>query len=121
VVVGGIAVELQPRRPIFEKSYHLREKGGVLMLFFKPTPHLGAKALYIAFELPCWTRCVVFTIVDTSHQAVKTASLTRHSFHASRELMIRLRASKSGGSVSLSTKFSTKKSIFNEKKIKIGI
>ena len=29
VVVGGIAVELQPRRPIFEKCSHLREKGGV--------------------------------------------------------------------------------------------
>jgi hypothetical protein len=43
VVVGGIAVELQPRRPIFEKCSHLREKGGVLMLF-KTTLHLGAKA-----------------------------------------------------------------------------
>jgi hypothetical protein len=32
VVVGGIAVELQPRRPIFEKCSHLREKGGVLTL-----------------------------------------------------------------------------------------
>jgi hypothetical protein len=28
VVVGGIAVELQPRRPIFEKCSHLREKRG---------------------------------------------------------------------------------------------
>jgi hypothetical protein len=43
VVVRGIAKELQPRRPIFEKNSHLREKGGVLMLF-KTTPHLGAKA-----------------------------------------------------------------------------
>ena len=30
VVVGVIAIELQPRRPIFEKCPHLREKGGVL-------------------------------------------------------------------------------------------
>ena len=43
VVVGGIAVELQPRRPIFEKCSHLREKGGVPMLL-KMTPNLGAKA-----------------------------------------------------------------------------
>jgi hypothetical protein len=34
---------VQPREPIFEKSSHLREKGGVLMLF-KTTLHLGAKA-----------------------------------------------------------------------------
>jgi hypothetical protein len=34
VVVGGIAVELRARRPIFEKSYHLLEKGGVLRFFF---------------------------------------------------------------------------------------
>jgi hypothetical protein len=32
-------------RTIFEKSSHLREKGGVLMLF-KTTRHLGAKAQY---------------------------------------------------------------------------
>jgi hypothetical protein len=38
VVVGGIAKELQPRRPIFEKCSHLREKG-VLMLL-KTTLHL---------------------------------------------------------------------------------
>jgi hypothetical protein len=44
VVVGGIALELQPRRPIFEKCY-LREKGGVLMLL-KTTRHLEAKAQY---------------------------------------------------------------------------
>jgi hypothetical protein len=30
VVVDGIEIELQPRRPIFEKCPHLREKGGVL-------------------------------------------------------------------------------------------
>jgi hypothetical protein len=30
VVVCGIAIELQPREPIFEKCPHLREKGGVL-------------------------------------------------------------------------------------------
>ena len=30
VVQWGIAVELVPRRPIFEKCPHLREKGGVL-------------------------------------------------------------------------------------------
>ena len=32
LVAEGIAVELQPRRPIFEKCSHLREKGGVLTL-----------------------------------------------------------------------------------------
>jgi hypothetical protein len=41
----GIAILMKPREPIFEKSSHLREKGGVLMLF-KTTPHLGAKAQY---------------------------------------------------------------------------
>ena len=30
VVVGVIAIEIQPREPIFEKCPHLREKGGVL-------------------------------------------------------------------------------------------
>ena len=45
VVLCGIAVELEPREPIFEKCSHLREKGGVLMLF-KTTRHLGAKAQY---------------------------------------------------------------------------
>jgi hypothetical protein len=30
VVLSGIAIELVPRRPIFEKCSHLREKGGVL-------------------------------------------------------------------------------------------
>jgi hypothetical protein len=44
-VAPEIAVELQPREPIFEKCSHLREKGGVLMLF-KTTHHLGAKAQY---------------------------------------------------------------------------
>ena len=39
VVALEIALEVQPRRPIFEKSSHLREKGGVLMLF-KTTRHL---------------------------------------------------------------------------------
>jgi hypothetical protein len=34
-----------PREPIFEKSSHPREKGGVLMIF-KTTRHLGAKAQY---------------------------------------------------------------------------
>ena len=33
VVAPEIAVEVQPRRPIFEKSSHLREKGGVLIFF----------------------------------------------------------------------------------------
>jgi hypothetical protein len=28
VVAPGIALEVQPRRPIFEKNSHLREKGG---------------------------------------------------------------------------------------------
>jgi hypothetical protein len=32
VVAPEIAVEVQPRRPIFEKCSHLREKGGVLTL-----------------------------------------------------------------------------------------
>ena len=32
VVEPEIAVEFQPRRPIFEKCPHLREKGGVLTL-----------------------------------------------------------------------------------------
>jgi hypothetical protein len=30
VVLCGIAIELVPRSPIFEKCPHLREKGGVL-------------------------------------------------------------------------------------------
>jgi hypothetical protein len=30
MVVRGIAIELQPWRPIFEKCPYLREKGGVL-------------------------------------------------------------------------------------------
>jgi hypothetical protein len=29
-----IAIEFQPWSPIFEKSSHLREKGGVLMLLY---------------------------------------------------------------------------------------
>ena len=33
LVVGGLAIELQPWSPIFEKSSHLREKGGVLIFF----------------------------------------------------------------------------------------
>ena len=41
VVEPGIAVEFQPRRPIFEKCSHLREKGVVLMLS-KTTLHLVA-------------------------------------------------------------------------------
>jgi hypothetical protein len=32
VVPWGIAIELEPREPIFEKCPHLREKGGVLTL-----------------------------------------------------------------------------------------
>jgi hypothetical protein len=27
--IGGIAIELQPTEPIFEKYPHLREKGGI--------------------------------------------------------------------------------------------
>jgi hypothetical protein len=45
MVPRGTAVELVPSWPTFEKSSHLREKGGVLMLF-KTTHHLGAKAQY---------------------------------------------------------------------------
>ena len=33
VVPRGIGIKMVPRRPIFEKCSHLREKGGVLMLF----------------------------------------------------------------------------------------
>ena len=40
---------IQPRRPTFEKSSHLQEKGGVLMLF-KTTLHLGAKAEYRSYR-----------------------------------------------------------------------
>jgi hypothetical protein len=39
VAVGGLAVELQPRKPIFEKCSHLRENVGVLTLL-KTTLHL---------------------------------------------------------------------------------
>jgi hypothetical protein len=39
-----------PRRPIFEKSSHLREKGGVLTLF-KTTFHLEAKAQGVRYSL----------------------------------------------------------------------
>ena len=45
-VPRGIEFPLVPRRPIFEKCSHLREKGGVLMLL-KTTLHLLAKAQYI--------------------------------------------------------------------------
>jgi hypothetical protein len=45
VVPWGNGFPMKPREPIFEKCSHLREKGGVLMLF-KTTPHLGAKAQY---------------------------------------------------------------------------
>jgi hypothetical protein len=44
MVAPGIAVDVQPTWPIFEKCSHLREKG-VLMLL-KTTPHLGTKAQY---------------------------------------------------------------------------
>ena len=43
LVPWGIRFPMVPTEPIFEKSSHLREKGGVLMLF-KTTRHLGAKA-----------------------------------------------------------------------------
>jgi hypothetical protein len=36
---------METTEPIIEKSTHLREKGGVLMLF-QTTRHLGAKAQY---------------------------------------------------------------------------
>ena len=45
MVRWGIQFPTVPREPIFEKSSHLREKGGVLMLF-KTTLHLEAKAQY---------------------------------------------------------------------------
>ena len=43
LVRWGIEFPTVPTWPIFEKSSHLREKGGVLMLF-ETTRHLGAKA-----------------------------------------------------------------------------
>jgi hypothetical protein len=45
LVPRGIANKMVPAWPIFEKSSHLREKEGVLMLF-KTTHHLEAKAKY---------------------------------------------------------------------------
>ena len=45
VVRWGIRFPTVLREPIFEKSSHLREKGGVLMIF-KTTHHLEAKAQY---------------------------------------------------------------------------
>ena len=51
MVPRGIAIEMVPSRPIFEKCAHLREKRGVPMLL-KTTPHLRAKAQYsLAIEL----------------------------------------------------------------------
>jgi hypothetical protein len=47
MVQWGIEFPILPWRPIVEKSSHLREKGGVLVLF-KTTLHLGAKAQYQA-------------------------------------------------------------------------
>jgi hypothetical protein len=46
VVVDGIEVVLQPRRPIFEKRSHLRERWGGGGMLLKTTRHLGAKAQY---------------------------------------------------------------------------
>jgi hypothetical protein len=47
VVLGGIVIELEPRRPIFEKCSHLREKGGVLTLktprWVRAYPYSSAK------------------------------------------------------------------------------
>jgi hypothetical protein len=51
MVQWGIRFPIVQWRPIFEKSSHLREKGGVLMLF-KTTPHLGAKAQYARRAVP---------------------------------------------------------------------
>jgi hypothetical protein len=45
MVLSGLEIKLVPSWPIFEKCSHLREKGGVLMLF-KTTHNLGAKAQY---------------------------------------------------------------------------
>jgi hypothetical protein len=45
LVPRGMANKMVPTWPIFEKSSHLREKGGVLRLL-KTTRHLGAKAQY---------------------------------------------------------------------------
>jgi hypothetical protein len=39
MVPWGVQSSMEPSWPIYEKSSHLREKGGVLMLF-KTTPHL---------------------------------------------------------------------------------
>ena len=43
----GIAIESVPRRPIFEKCSHLRDKGGVLTL---RTPHGVCADHYSTFE-----------------------------------------------------------------------
>ena len=51
MVPWGIEFHMEPWRPIFEKCSHLREKGGVLMLF-KTTCHLGAKAQYDKPDIP---------------------------------------------------------------------
>jgi hypothetical protein len=52
MVPWGIEFYMKPWRPIFEKCSHLREKGEVLMLF-KTTPHLEAKAQYTKFGSVC--------------------------------------------------------------------
>jgi hypothetical protein len=48
-----MANKMVPTWPIFEKSSHLREKGGVLMLL-KTTRHLGAKAQYAYYPSHNW-------------------------------------------------------------------
>jgi hypothetical protein len=63
LVECGIAIEFQLTEPIFEKSSHLREKGGVLMLL-KTTLHLliGTNPQYIHTQ-------VHYCTVDPSRRA----------------------------------------------------
>ena len=71
MVAQEIAVEVQPWRPIFEKCSHLREKGEVLMLF-KTTPHLGAKAQYMQYHGTCRSTA---SCVCTTSTAIACSSI----------------------------------------------
>ena len=65
--IWGIKFPLEPTEPSFEKCSHLREKGGVLMLF-KTTPHLGAKAQYQ--QLSLGTICYIVKLVYILNQDI---------------------------------------------------
>ena len=47
VVFGGIALELEPREPIFGKCPHLREKGGVLTKIWHSRNRLSRTVLKV--------------------------------------------------------------------------